>query len=114
MKIKNIDDVPSREIEGIEGVGKQILLGPDDGSNEIVMRQFTLEPGCQTPHHNHPFPHLVEIRQGEGSVIDMDGNEMPLKPGSLVYVNDDDIHHFANTGSEPFVFVCIVPARGEK
>ncbi len=114
MILKSMNEVPSQGIEGLPGVKKQILIGKDDGSNEVIARLFTLEPGGATPYHQHGFPHLVKVESGSGVVIDADGNEHPLEPGKLVYMPDDEIHGFKNTGSEPFGFICIVPERGEQ
>lgn len=113
MIIKKLNDVPSMGVEGYEHVKKQVVIGPDDGSQEIVLRYFSVEAGGMSPHHSHDFPHLVKIEAGNGSVTDSEGNEHPLCAGDFVYINDNEIHHFTNTGSEPFDFVCIVPKRGE-
>jgi quercetin dioxygenase-like cupin family protein len=114
MIIKNRDDVPYADTSNNKGVKKQILLGPDDGSAEIVMRYFSVEPGGNTPYHHHDFPHLVKIESGAGIAIDADRNEHPVKTGQLVYVHDNEIHGFKNPGTVPFEFICIVPGRGEK
>jgi len=113
MIIKKLSDVPFTHVEGYDNVKKQIVIGPDDGSQEIVMRYFSLEPGGMTPHHSHNFPHLVKIEAGTGIAIDTTGNEHQVKEGDYVYINDNETHQFRNTGSKPFTFICIVPQRGE-
>ena len=113
MIIKQLSDVPFADTQGYENVDKQIVIGPDDGSSEIVMRKFTLASGGSTPHHSHDWPHLVRIEEGTGAAIDEAGNEKPVKAGDYVYVKDNDSHQFRNTGSSPFSFICIVPMRGE-
>ena len=114
MIIKKPEDVPCENMSEYQGVQKQIYLGPADGSDEIVMRYFSVEPGGATPYHHHGFPHLVKVEKGEGIVIDSEGNEYPLSAGQLVYVRDDEVHGFKNEGTESFDFICIVPGRGEK
>jgi quercetin dioxygenase-like cupin family protein len=114
LVLKHVSEVPVQAIEGLEGVSKQILIGKDDGSEEVVVRCFRLEPGSATLYHSHDFPHLVKVEEGEGVVIDADENEHPLHFGRLVYVPDNEEHSFKNTGMVPFVFLCIVPGRGEK
>jgi quercetin dioxygenase-like cupin family protein len=114
MIIKKPEEVPFETLTGYNGVKKQIYLGPADGSNEIVMRYFSVAPGGSTPYHQHAFPHLVKIEQGRGLAIDSQGKEHALERGQLVYVADNEIHGFRNTGNEPFEFICIVPRRGEK
>jgi len=114
MIIKSRELVPFEDMKGYNNVSKQILIGPKDGSDEIIMRYFSVEPGGNTPYHNHPYPHLVKIENGNGVAIDKDGKEFSLAKGQYVYVKDDEIHGFKNVGNEPFEFICIVPQRGEK
>ena len=114
MVIKNIKDVPYEDMSAFKGIRKQILIGRKDDSNEIVMRYFSVEPGGNTPYHNHGFPHLVKVEKGRGALVDKDGKEHALERNQVVYVRDDEIHSFKNTGAETFDFICIVPPRGEK
>ena len=66
MIIKKLQDVPFAAASGYEGVKKQVLIGPDDGSNEIVMRYFRLAPGGSTPHHAARLAAPGEGRGGQG------------------------------------------------
>ena len=113
VKIKRRDDVPPVAASGYAGVTKQIVLGPADGSDEIVLRYFSVTEGGATPWHAHDFPHLVKIEAGRGVAVEADGTESPVGTGDYVYVASNEMHNFKNTGGEPFEFICIVPARGE-
>jgi quercetin dioxygenase-like cupin family protein len=113
MVIKKLSDVPFADLQGYDNVKKRIVIGPDDGSQEIVMRHFSIEPGGTSPHHTHDFPHLVKIEAGKGAVTDPAGNEHELQKGDYVYIDDNEVHQFRNTGSGPFDFICVVPLRGE-
>ncbi len=114
MIIKTPHNVPYEDTSAYKGIKKQIVLGPKDGSEEIIMRYFTVEPGGATPYHNHGFQHLVKVERGKGIAIDKDGVEHEISEGQLVYVKDDEIHGFKNVSNEDFCFMCIVPTRGEK
>ena len=114
MVIKNIKNVPYEDMSAYNGIRKQVLVGRKDGSNEIVMRYFSVEPGGNTPYHDHGFPHVVKVEKGKGIVIDKDGNEHSLEQGHVIYIHDDEVHGFKNEGAESFDFICIVPPRGEK
>ena len=113
MVINKLSEAPFIQMSGYENVKKQIVIGPKDGSNEIVIRYFSLDPGATSPRHTHAFPHLVQIEQGTGVIVDADGQEHHLIKGDYVYVDDNELHAFKNVGSETFEFVCTVPARGE-
>ncbi len=114
MIIKKSDEVPYEDMSAFKGVKKQILIGSKDGSDEIVMRLFSVEPGGNTPYHSHGFPHVIKVEKGKGIVIDKDGNEHKLECNHVIYVQDDEVHGFKNPGNEPFDFICIVPPRGEQ
>jgi len=113
MIIKKLTDVPSASPTGYDKITKQIVIGPGDGSEEIVLRFFKVAPGGSSPHHHHAFPHLVKVEAGKGIVIDPEGKEHPLEAGDYVYIHDDQPHCFKNTGKGSFDFICVVPARGE-
>jgi len=113
MIIKKLTDVPSASTTGYDKITKQIVIGPADGSAEIVLRFFQVAPGGSSPHHHHAFPHLVKVEAVKGIVIDPEGKEKPLEAGDYVYIHDDQPHCFKNTGKESFDFICVVPARGE-
>jgi len=112
MNIKRRDEVAPTD-SGYAGVTKQVVLGAADGSDEIVLRYFSVAEDRATPWHAHDFPHLVKVEAGRGVAVGPDGTETPVGPGDYVYVAPNEMHNFKNTGAEPFEFVCIVPARGE-
>ncbi len=113
MVIKRLEEVPFADSTGFEGVTKQVIIGPVDGSDEIALRYFTVEPGGKSPYHSHDFPHVVKVESGDGVLTDESGLEHPLKEGDYVFVGPNETHRFSNDGKEPFCFVCIVPRRGE-
>lgn len=113
MVIKKLSDGPLTDLEGYNRVKKQIVIGPDDGSHEIVLRYFSIDPDGNSPYHTHDFPHLVKIEAGKGTLKDSEGNEHPLQPGDYVYIDNNEEHQLVNTGAQPFDFICIVPRRGE-
>lgn len=114
MIIKKLQDVPKEGTAAYKGVDKQIPIGPRDGSEEIVMRVFTVEPGGNTPFHNHSFPHLIKVEEGQAVAWDKNKNETPVQAGDYIYVPDNQTHGFYNNSNALFRFICIIPRRGEK
>lgn len=54
MIIKKLADSPVVDFPGAEGkITKRLVIGPNDGSNELVSRHFDLEPGASSPYHRH-------------------------------------------------------------
>ena len=110
MKVVHYETLASTLIEdpAAAGVTKRVAIGPDDGAPNFVMRVFTVEPGGHTPKHRHPFEHEVFFYAGKGEVF-YEGETHPVGPGFVAFVPADTLHQFVNTGSEPLVFVCVVP-----
>lgn len=111
MKItrdSEIRAVPA-DMEGAKDVTMRILIGPDDGSQNIIMRLFTISPGGHTPYHTHDYEHLVKALSGKGVAVDKDGNKHDLSPGQNVFVEPNEKHQFANPFSEPFELTCTIP-----
>ena len=96
----------------LHAVEKQILIGPEQGWTDHVMRLFTLGKDGYAPRHSHPWPHIMYAVEGDGNLF-MDGTDHPLKAASVAYVPADIEHQVSNAGKESFVFICIVPKIGE-
>ena len=108
--VKNDSDVFKAEVEmeGAHLCTMQILIGPDDGSQNIIMRRFELGNGGHTPLHTHNFEHVVKIMEGKGIIKDHNGVDHPVEPGMCAFVPGNLEHQFLNTGDEPFAFLCII------
>ena len=97
------------DMEGAEGVVKRVLIGPEDGSDDIIMRLFTIEPGGHTPRHTHPFPHIVKWISGRGIIIDGEGRENEMTVGMSAFVEGGEEHQFENPFDDDCSFLCIIP-----
>ena len=108
MKINKEDTVNEVEVqtEGAENVTMKILIGPDDGSNNIIMRYFKVFSTGHTPRHKHFHEHIVKIEKGKGIVIDGAGNEHEVSSGESILVESNEEHQFKNPFQEPFEFIC--------
>ncbi len=114
MFVGHKDNIEKKVIDSplMHAVEKQILIGPEQGWDDYVMRLFTLGKGGYAPRHAHPWPHIMYAVEGEGTLF-MAGKETSLTPGSVAYVPSDIEHQVSNAGSDNFVFICIVPKKGE-
>lgn len=110
MKTKHQSEIPivPVDMEGAEKVGKQVLMSAADGTPNFAMRRFTVQPGGNTPLHTHDSEHEVFVLAGQGKLV-FEGDDYTLRPGSFAYVDPGHEHQFINTGSEDFVFLCVVP-----
>ncbi len=111
MKINTNSEVASAVVtmEGAKDVRMKILIGPDDGSDNIIMRHFTIAPGGNTPFHQHNYEHVVKVESNRGIAVDEHGKEFEVSRGQSLYVSPNKLHQFRNPFSEDFEFLCIIP-----
>jgi quercetin dioxygenase-like cupin family protein len=113
VKVRNWKDVPGVAMgEQAPGVTKRVLVGPEEGAGNFVMRLFSVARGGATPLHKHDWEHEVFVLDGQGAVVSVQGST-PLRPGDTLFVPPDEKHCLANTGPDVFRFICLVPLRGE-
>ena len=110
MIIKSDSDVKEivLEEEGVKNVRKQVLIGTEDGSDNIIMRRFLIFSGGNTPFHKHPHEHVVRVEKGRGLAVNEEGKEMLIGKGSCLFIKGGEKHQFRNPFSEPFGFLCII------
>jgi quercetin dioxygenase-like cupin family protein len=110
MIIKTDMDIPEALLmqEDINKVAKKVLIGPEDGSSNIIMRKFKVLPGGNTPYHTHPFEHVIRVAKNKGVVQMESGEEMVVHPGHNLFIAKNERHQFKNPYPEPFEFLCII------
>lgn len=99
-------------IPSAKNVEKQVLVGAQQGWDDYVMRMFTLGKEGFTPLHDHAWPHIIYVVEGEGVLL-ANESEHRLSSGSTAFVTGGVKHQFRNTGDNEFVFICIVPSEGD-
>lgn len=111
MKIKRDSSIEDKtvEMEGARDVTMKILIGQNEGSGNIIMRYFKIQPGGHTPFHNHPYEHVIKVEKGKGVAVDAGKKEHEISAGQSLFVEPDEKHQFKNTSGEILELVCIIP-----
>lgn len=111
MKINANSEIIASEVqmEGAKNVRMKILIGPDDGSGNIIMRHFFIAPGGNTPYHQHNYEHVIKVERGRGIAVDEKGDEHEVSEGQSLFVRPGDLHQFRNPNKDDFEFLCIIP-----
>ncbi len=111
MIIKKDEDVREDyvEEEKVENVLRRILIGPEDGSNRIIMRYFKVLPGGNTPFHTHDFEHVVKVEKGKGLVVNEAGDQVEIAEGQSLFIQPNEKHQFKNPFQKTFEFICTIP-----
>jgi quercetin dioxygenase-like cupin family protein len=108
MLTKHITEVPLEDVQ--PGIGIRWLLAKPDGAPNFAMRVIEIEPGTKFDSHHHPYEHEIYVLAGEGVVTRPDG-ETPMKPGTALLVEPDELHGYRNTGDVTLKFICVIPLQ---
>jgi quercetin dioxygenase-like cupin family protein len=74
--------------------GREFVLGPECAS----ATQFVgLIPPGRAPDHFHTYDEVLYVLEGEG-VLEIAGEQAPLRPGTCVHLPSRLVHCLANTG----------------
>lgn len=99
------------KMQGVRGVKKANVIGPTEGWNDNVARLFRIEPGGNTPLHQHDYEHVNYVTKGKGTLT-IGGETHEIKQGDFAFVPPNAMHQFKNPNDSNFEFICIVPERG--
>ena len=114
--IKKNEDIRETllEEEGVNNVLRRVLIGSEDGSDNIIMRCFKILPRGNTPFHRHDFEHVVKVEKGKGLIINETGKETTIQEGQSLYISSGEMHQFKNPFEKTFEFICIIPNPEKK
>jgi quercetin dioxygenase-like cupin family protein len=95
----------------VKNARMKVLVSPEHGWSDYVMRIIELEEGGFSPRHDHDWPHINYVVEGTGT-LHVDGVDHKVRAGSYAYVPAGSQHQFQNSGEGTFRFICIVPKHG--
>lgn len=116
MKIISLKDVPKNKVnmEGATGAHKQMPLSESDGAPVYSYRVFTVEPNGNTPYHQHNYEHMNYVIEGEGFLVNENGDKQPISKGDFALVMPNEKHQYRNASAKnDFVMICGVPKEFE-
>ena len=79
--------------------GRQFVLGagPQNGCASVTQFIVLIPPG-RAPDHFHTYDEVIYVLEGEG-VLEIGGEQAPLRAGSCVHLPARLVHCLANTGA---------------
>ncbi|MBN1259502.1 MAG: cupin domain-containing protein [Anaerolineae bacterium] len=108
MFVKHASEVSLEPVRA--GIGIRWLIANRDGALNFAMRVIEIEPGVVFDPHTHAWEHEIFVLEGAGAVIGPDGSELPMVPGSALFVPPDEAHGYRNTGNVTLKFICVIPS----
>jgi len=107
MFVRKIVDVQDKDYGG--GIRKRLLVGPNDGARNFLIRYYEIIPGAEGhSQHTHNWEHEGVILSGEGVILSGD-RELKIEAGDIYFIAPDEPHTLRNTGKELLRFVCGAP-----
>lgn len=93
-----------------EGVTRQIPIGPEEDSNNFIIRYFRLEPGKHSNYEQHPHEHGVIVLHGHARVQLGDAFH-DVGPHDAIFISGNEWHQFVVSGDEPLGFLCVIAGK---
>ncbi len=111
MKINTESSLSFEKVnmKGADNVEMKILIGPNESSDNIIMRHFSIGASGNTPRHTHNYEHVVRVVKNKGIFHDAEGNKHELAEGQSLFIAPNELHQFLNPNEEAFEFLCIIP-----
>lgn len=80
---------------------------PTCGTGSLLTAELEFLPGQRLqPPHRHADEELQYVISGRGT-WHLNGQDIPLEKGDLMYARPGDLHGIANSGSEPLRFLVV-------
>jgi len=98
--------------EEVRDVLKHVLVGPDDGAPNFIIRYFHVPVGSKTFYDQHPHEHGIVILHGNARV-QINEDFYDLAPLDSVFISGNDVHQLTNIGDSPLGFLCVITRQAE-
>ncbi len=111
--VKKSAAVPAEDLKGARTTRIQVLVGPDDGAPNFVMRRILMdEVGSGMPPHTNAVEHEQYVLRGRARV-GIGDQEYEVGGDDSVYIPAGTPHWY-DVVEAPFEFLCIVPNRPDE
>lgn len=110
--VKSTGSVPSSAVAAGRRTRMQVLVGPDDGAPNFVLRRFVMEEDGGIPVHTNEVEHEQYVLRGRAR-IRIGGEDHRVGPDDSVFIPAGTPHSY-EVEEGPFEFLCVVPNRSDR
>ena len=111
--VKKSGEVAAEGLKGARATRIQVLVGPDDGAPNFVMRRILMdEVGSGMPAHTNAVEHEQYVLRGRARV-GIAGEEFEVRADDSVFIPAGTPHWY-DVIDAPFEFLCVVPNRADE
>jgi quercetin dioxygenase-like cupin family protein len=94
--------------EGSHNVRMRQLVGREDGARHTSVHELVFGKDGYSVPHRHKWEHELVVTAGRGLAI-IDSKRIPLRPGVVLLVEDNEEHQFLQCGKGPLRFLTATP-----
>ena len=105
--VKPVDQVELEHLSGARDTSMAILIGPQDGAPNFVMRRIVMEEAGGMPAHTNAVEHEQYVLKGRARVGIADEIH-EVSAHDVVYIPAGTPHWY-DVLEAPFEFLCLVP-----
>jgi len=104
--------VPTKVIAAGKATEMQVLVGPDEGASNFVLRRFIMGAGGGMPRHTNLVEHEQYVLRGRARITVGDAVH-DVRPDHTLYI-PAGVPHSYEVVEAPFEFICVVPNSPDK
>ena len=106
------DAAPANPVAAGTAARMQVLVGPQQGAPNFVLRRFIMDAGGGMPFHTNEVEHEQYVLRGRARIrIGNDVHE--VAPDTTLYI-PAGVPHSYEVLEAPFEFLCVVPNRPDR
>ncbi|MBI4520736.1 MAG: cupin domain-containing protein [Gemmatimonadetes bacterium] len=110
--VKSAKQVELSEVKAGKATRFQVLVGPDDGAPNFVLRRFVMGQGGGMPKHTNEVEHEQYVLRGRARILVGDRTH-EVGPDDSLYIPAGTPHSY-DVIEAPFEFLCVVPNRPDQ
>jgi len=106
--VKHAEEIAAQPLTGARQTRIQVLVGPDDGAPNFVMRRIMMdEEGAGMPAHTNAVEHEQYVLRGRAR-IGIEDDVYEVSADDVVWIPAGTPHWY-EVLEAPFEFLCMVP-----
>jgi len=105
--VRSARDVPATQVAAGTATEMQVLVGPEQGAANFVLRRFIMGEGGGMPRHTNLVEHEQYVLRGRARITIGDAVH-EVAPDTTLYIPAGAVHSY-QVLEAPFEFLCVVP-----
>lgn len=104
--------VPATRVAAGTATEMQVLVGPEQGAPNFVLRRFIMGAGGGMPRHTNLVEHEQYVLRGRARITIGEAVH-EVRPDTTLYIPAGAVHSY-EVLEAPFEFLCVVPNAPDK